>query len=144
MKNKRHDIIVTLIREKKIRTHEQLVEELSACGIDVTQATVSRDIKDLGIVKVTDEKGAYYATASDWDNPLGKFTLDIINITHAMNLVIIHTTPGVASAVAAAVDKAMENDILGSIAGDDTIFIAVSNEETAVKVENSLMQIFMK
>jgi len=144
MKNKRHDFILALIKEKKIRTHEQLVDELSQLGIDVTQATVSRDIKDLGIVKVTDDRGAYYSTATDWDNPLGKFAQDIINITHAVNLVIVHTTPGVASAVAAAVDRAMKNDILGSIAGDDTIFIAVQCEDTAIKLENSLMQVFMK
>ena len=81
MKNNRQRMILSVIKEKKIRTHEQLVEELARRGVSVTQATISRDVKELGIVKVADEEGAFYSVSADWDNPLQKFSADIIEGT---------------------------------------------------------------
>ena len=114
MKNSRHELILNIIKENKIRTHEALVDELSSRGVTVTQATVSRDIKELGIVKVPD----------------------------AGNLVIIRTNPGMASAVAAAVDKEMHSEIAGSIAGDDTIFVAVETISLAHEMSQKLKTYF--
>ncbi len=142
MKNTRQQKILDLIRKNKIRTHEQLVDELKAEGILVTQATVSRDIKELGIIKIQDEQGSIYAAAKEWDNSLTKFSGDIVDVKCAMNIVVIHTKPGIASAVAAAVDNEMKPEIVGSIAGDDTIFIVVTDPETAENLTGRLKEYF--
>ena len=138
MKNSRHELILNIIKENKIRTHEALVEELSSRGVTVTQATVSRDIKELGIVKVPDSQGSIYAVSARWDNPLKKYASDVEKVTEAGNLVIIRTNPGMASAVAAAVDKEMHSEIAGSIAGDDTIFVAVETISLAHEISEKL------
>ena len=142
MKNSRHDAILNIIRENKIRTHESLVEELAKVGIYVTQATVSRDIKELGVVKIPDSEGSIYAVSARWDNPLRKFAGEIVAVSEAGNLVIIRTNPGMASAVAAAVDKEMHDEIAGSIAGDDTIFIAVESISVAGEITEKLNRYF--
>lgn len=142
MKNSRHEAILTIIKENKIRTHERLVEELSKLGIYVTQATVSRDIKELGVIKVPDSEGSIYAVSARWDNPLRKFAADVISVKEAGNLVIIRTQPGMASAVAAAVDKEMHSEIAGSIAGDDTIFIAAESLTVAKELTDKLNRYF--
>ena len=138
MKNSRQEMILDIIKENKVRTHETLVSELSKRGVFVTQATVSRDIKELGIVKVPDSKGSIYAVSARWDNPLRKFAADVVSVTEAGNLVIVRTHPGMASAVAAAVDKEMHNEIAGSIAGDDTIFVAAASLEIAKGIAEKL------
>ncbi len=142
MKNSRQEMILNIIKENKVRTHETLVSELSKCGIYVTQATVSRDIKELGIVKVPDSQGSIYAVSARWDNPLRKYAADVESVTEAGNLIIIRTHPGMASAVAAAVDKEMHNEIAGSIAGDDTIFVAVASVESAERITEKLNKYF--
>ncbi len=142
MKNSRHELILNIIKENKIRTHEALVEELSSRGVTVTQATVSRDIKELGIVKVPDSKGSIYAVSARWDNPLKKYATDVEKVTEAGNLVIIRTNPGMASAVAAAVDKEMHSEIAGSIAGDDTIFVAADTISLAHDISEKLKTYF--
>ena len=142
MKNSRHEAILSIIKENKIRTHEKLVEELSKQGICVTQATVSRDIKELGVIKVPDGESSIYAVSGRWDNPLKKFATDVTSVTEAGNLVIVRTHPGMASAVAAAVDKEMHNEIAGSIAGDDTIFIAAESIVIAHELTDKLNRYF--
>ncbi len=142
MKNSRHELILNIIKENKIRTHEALVDELSSRGVTVTQATVSRDIKELGIVKVPDSQGSIYAVSARWDNPLKKYASDVEKVTEAGNLVIIRTNPGMASAVAAAVDKEMHSEIAGSIAGDDTIFVAVETIAVAHEISEKLKTYF--
>ncbi len=144
MKNTRHQLILRLIEEKKIRTHDQLVEELCNRGVNVTQATVSRDIKALGIVKVPDSGGAIYAAAKKWDNPLQRFFGEVTDIKSASNIVVIHTKPGVASAVAAAVDGEMKDEIIGSIAGDDAIFIVTADAESAEALTVKLKDFFIR
>lgn len=143
MKNNRQQLILDIIKGKKISTHEQLVEELKNRGVVVTQATVSRDIKELGIIKVPDEKGSIYAAAKEWHNPLQKFSTDVVDVKNAQNIVVIHTKPGMASAVAAAVDSEMKSEIVGSIAGDDAIFIVVPDSKTAEHLTNTLKQYFI-
>ena len=142
MKNSRHELILNIIKENKIRTHEALVEELASRGVTVTQATVSRDIKELGIVKVPDAQGSIYAVSARWDNPLKKYASDVEKVTEAGNLVIIRTNPGMASAVAAAVDREMHSEIAGSIAGDDTIFVAVETISLAREMTEKLKTYF--
>ncbi len=144
MKNARQQLILKLINEKKIRTHEQLVDELCKAGVNVTQATVSRDIKALGIIKVPDSEGAIYAAAKHWDNPLQRFSGEVTDIKNASNIVVVHTKPGMASAVAAAIDSEMKDEIIGSIAGDDAIFIVTADSDCAKAFDNRLKRYFIK
>lgn len=147
MKNKRQSEILRIVNEKKIKKHEQLLDELTAAGYDVTQATVSRDIKELGLIKIQNgSEGSFYATASSVSenvNPkLDMFSDSVKDISCAMHTVVVRTYPGMASAVAASVDSMMHNEILGSIAGDDTLLIICSDAEKAVETTDKLKKIF--
>lgn len=142
MKNSRHEAILEIIKENKVKTHDRLVSALAEKGFYVTQATVSRDIKELGIVKIPDGDSSIYAVSARWDNPLRKYAYDVENVFESGNLVIVRTHPGMASAVAAAVDKEMHNIIAGSIAGDDTIFIALTDIDSVHEVSAKLKNYF--
>lgn len=146
MKYKRQGQILKIIKSKKIKTHEQLIEELNKSGFSVTQATVSRDIKEMGLIKAPDpEGGSMYAMASGISGegkPINIFSDAVRDIECALHTVVIKTYPGMASAVAASVDSAMHNDFLGSIAGDDTLLIIASDEEKASDIMKKLRKLF--
>lgn len=147
MKYKRQGQIIKIVGEKQIKTHEQLIEELTKAGYDVTQATVSRDIKDLGLIKAPSSSGgSYYSlpmeTAENADKHLNLFSDTVKGISSALHTVVIRTYPGMASAVAASLDTLMKTDILGSIAGDDTLLIITPNEQAATDVAARLRKIF--
>lgn len=146
MKYKRQGQILKIIKSKKIKTHEQLIEELNKSGFSVTQATVSRDIKEMGLIKAPDpEDGSMYAMASGISGegkPINIFSDAVRDIECALHTVVIKTYPGMASAVAASVDSAMHNDFLGSIAGDDTLLIIASDEEKASDIMEKLRKLF--
>ena len=133
MKYKRQGQILRIIHEKNIKTHEQLIGELNKCGYNVTQATVSRDIKELGLVKIP---------LPDGDRRINMITDTVISVDYAMNNIVVKTYPGMASAVAASVDSSMRNEFLGSIAGDDTLLIIARNEEKAAEIAEKLIQLF--
>lgn len=143
MKNNRHNVIMSIIGAKKIRTHEQLISELSALGYNVTQATISRDIKVLGLSKFSDAEGSYYGAGND-KTGIFPYTDYVLSVDFGCNMIVINTKPGTASAVASTVDSMLKNDILGSIAGDDTIFIATKSEDAAKKICNNLKSFFGK
>lgn len=141
MKQKRQTAILSIIGEKKINTHSKLIEELNKLGFCVTQATVSRDIKELGIIKVLDNNGRYIYSLNESpqkDVQLNVFSNSVIHIDFAQNIVVIKTHPGTASAVAASLDETMKEQILGSIAGDDTVFMVTHSLEQAKEVCNKL------
>lgn len=146
MKYKRQGQILKIIKSKKIKTHEQLIEELSKSGFSVTQATVSRDIKEMGLIKAPDpEGGSMYAMASGISGegkPINIFSDAVRDIECALHTVVVKTYPGMASAVAASVDSAMHNEFLGSIAGDDTLLIIASDEEKAADIMEKLRKFF--
>lgn len=147
MKYKRQGQIIKIVGEKQIKTHEQLIEELTKAGYDVTQATVSRDIKDLGLVKAPSAGGgSYYSlpmeTAESADKNLSLFSGTIRGISSALHTVVVRTYPGMAPAVAASLDTVMKKDILGSIAGDDTLLIITPSEKAATDVAARLRKIF--
>ena len=140
MKNKRQDSLLKMIRENVISTQEDLMNSLLALGYKVTQSTVSRDIKELRIVKALDSEGNYrYISAFDsstnsaekTDKYADIFTHSVISIKHSMNDVVIKCHPGMASSACVTVDSLYKNMILGSLAGDDTIFIITDGEESA-------------
>lgn len=138
MKKRRQDDLIALIHNEKIRTQEELTERLSQLGYGVTQATVSRDIKELKIIKTTDENGeiCYCMPKVDFVSGkngahLGFFKSMIHSVETSLNIIVIHTAAGMAQGIAASIDNMGRADILGTIAGDDTIMVVCrSVEET--------------
>lgn len=135
MKQKRHTAILELIEKYEVETQEELVELLIKEGYNVTQATVSRDIKSLRLIKTVGHSGAYkYAKADDKKNEDKNRILiaqSAISIDYAQNIVIIKTYSGMAQGAAAIIDSMNMTEILGTIAGDDTIMCVVKTEEEA-------------
>ncbi|MBQ9511198.1 MAG: arginine repressor [Clostridia bacterium] len=147
MKSIRHSRILEIIAEKEIETQDELIEELKKHGFNVTQATISRDIKQLGLVKTTYEGGKYKyisprkeptGTESKFRNILGE---TVISVASAENIIVVKTFSGMANAAAAAIDSLAGNKIIGSLAGDDTIFIVVKNQAVAVEAANMIRNI---
>ncbi len=144
MKVKRQSKILELIRENDIETQEMLADLLNKAGFNVTQATVSRDIRELKLTKATMQSGKqkYVATAKESSfvtERLNRVFRDgIVSIDYAQNIVVIKTLVGMAMAVAAALDSMENSEIMGTIAGDDTIFCVVKNESKAVKLTENL------
>ena len=133
----RHTAILRIISEQEIETQDDLIAKLKENGFDVTQATVSRDIKQLGLVKTTDGEGKYrysapHPSSSGSDSTFKNILSEaIISSESAENMVVVKTYSGMANAAAAAIDALASDRILGSIAGDDTILIVTKNDETA-------------
>ncbi len=131
MKTKRHDMISKLIASENVETQEDLASRLRELGFPVTQATVSRDIKELRLIKVLTPEGKYkYATVEKAEADMQErfirmFSNCVLTVSSAGNLIVIKTITGSAPAAAEAVDSLKWPDILGTIAGDNTIFIAV-------------------
>lgn len=147
MKYRRQGQILKIIHEQNIQTHEQLIKELNKKGFNVTQATVSRDIKELGLIKIPmPVSGSVYSTPKDipeeLDRRINMITDTVRSVEYAMNNVVVKTYPGMASAVAASVDVSMRGDFLGSIAGDDTLLIITSTEEKAAEITEKLRKLF--
>ena len=131
MKVKRHDMISKLVASENVETQEELAAMLREHGFAVTQATVSRDIKELRLIKVLTPEGRYkYATVEKAEADLQErfirmFSNCVLSVTSSGNIIVIKTITGSASAAAEAVDSLKWPDILGTIAGDNTIFIAI-------------------
>lgn len=144
MKKGRHAKILELIQTQEISTQDELLLELRNCGYNVTQATVSRDIKELKLIKILSKSGKYCYAASSVksidikSNLESLFSTSVISVDYAENLVIIKTISGMAQAVCTSIDAAGISDILGSIAGDDTIFLAAKTSEKAVGLAANL------
>ncbi|MDO4921104.1 MAG: arginine repressor [Phascolarctobacterium sp.] len=147
MKMTRHAKIKEIIDNHKIETQEDLAAALRSEGIDVTQATVSRDIKELMLVKVPDANGHYhYAYPKDHGMLLTMERLErtfhdsIVSIRSSDCMVVIRTMPGTAQAVAFALDYMKWPEILGTIAGDDTVFVALENKEGVLSLLKRLKE----
>ena len=134
--------ILEIITNKAVETQEELTKELNKLDFNVTQATVSRDIKELGIIKILDGASYRYAQINNNINISGKlinlFWESVISIDSANNLIVIKTLPGSANAAAMVVDKLDLKPVLGSIAGDDTLLIIVRNNEEVSAVLDTL------
>lgn len=147
MKNSRHNKILQIISENNIETQDELITKLCDSGFDVTQATVSRDIKQLQLVKISTEDGKYKYALPRRDDATSnaKFKNILyetaISAQNAENIVVIKTYPGMANAAAAAVDALAGEMIIGCIAGDDTIFIVVKDDEQAEIFTNTVRAI---
>jgi transcriptional regulator of arginine metabolism len=149
-KSERQARLLSIIREKVISTQDELAANLQAGGMDVTQATISRDIKELGIIKVTTATGTqkYVPMERSGEVASGRlmkvFAEAVTQIDVAMNLVIIKTLPGMAQAGASALDSMRLPELAGCIAGDDTIFAACRTVEQAERLGRMLSQIALQ
>ncbi|HJA29961.1 MAG TPA: ArgR family transcriptional regulator [Candidatus Olsenella pullicola] len=130
-RNNRQDAIREIVREKSIRTQRALVDELRALGFSCTQATVSRDVADMGLRKLSE---GVYVLAEDLhlQRMLSEF---VVSAARAENLVVVKCQPGTASGVAAAIDDADLAHALGSVAGNDTVLIIADSSEGAVMLQ---------
>ncbi len=138
MKSKRQEKILELIRSHDVETQAQLQDELEAAGFPTTQATISRDIKQLRIIKELGSAGTYrYSEAAKPAEHTFSAKLNlifkqcVISIDHAQNMLVVKTMPGLASAACSALDKLDAQEILGTIAGDDTAFVVVRDSMSA-------------
>lgn len=137
MKTKRHSKILELISERDINTQEELLAYLRAAGFDVTQATVSRDIKELRLVKtmVSDCKYRYAPSASDSNADIGTkyavFSQSTRSVDCAGNMVVVKCFNGMANAACAVLDAMNHEGVVGSVAGDDTILVVMRDEKSA-------------
>lgn len=130
-RNGRQDAIRDIVRNKDVRTQRVLVDELRAMGFDCTQATVSRDIADMGLRKLP---GGIYVLAEDLH--LQRMVSELVTgVLRTDNLVMIKAQPGTASGIAAAVDAAELPDVLGSLAGNDTILVIAQTAEDGERLE---------
>lgn len=137
-KNKRQQIVLDIISKTEVNTQEELLTILAEKGLAVTQATVSRDIKDLGLIKTTGLVKKYRYVLPDEARAGGKaaeqFRHAVKCVLKAMNTVVVKTISGNGNAVAALIDNMNIEWIVGTIAGDDTIFAVAKNEEDADKI----------
>lgn len=139
MKSKRQAEILRLIAEREIETQEQMLEELRSCGIKATQATISRDIKELNLVKQPGTGGvSRYVVAQarqthhSFTNRLRTiFKEGVTSFDVAQNIVVVKTMPGLASAAGAALDGMEIDGLVGSLAGDDTVIMIMRTGQAA-------------
>ena len=142
MKRSRQEKMLELISRYEIDTQDELISRLRENGFEVTQATVSRDIRELKIAKMTTGKGTYrYILPKQVDSGSGmKFNTalidSIVSVEYACNIVVLKTYPGMANAVAVGIDSMNLGQILGCVAGDDTIMVVTKDEECAKNISH--------
>ncbi|MBO7148914.1 MAG: arginine repressor [Clostridia bacterium] len=144
MKNARQEKIIELISERVIETQEELSELLKKSGFNVTQATVSRDIRELKLVKtVTTDKRSKYSLVKDNKDKKSSIHKDLLaasvsNVDYAMNITVVKTIAGMAQGAAAAIDSMHSDTIVGCVAGDDTILIVMRTEQAAKQLKEEI------
>ena len=151
MKLERQNAIMDLISQNSICTQDDLVSALQAMGYQVTQATVSRDIRELGLSKETDAIGVTrYVSArprkavspkNERERLTQMFLSSVLSVQYANNTIVIHTMSGAANAAAEAIDNLHWNEILGTMAGDNTIFAIVRTNEETPQIVQRLQQL---
>ena len=145
MKNLRQEKIIEIIESQIVETQEALQEKLRECGFDVTQATVSRDIKELRLTKVATKGNRYKYAVLDSDDPkqAAKFVFimkeTVLSVQAAQNMLVIKTFAGMAQAAAAALDNLFGSDVIGTIAGDDTIFAVTASNQDAAELQSKIL-----
>lgn len=145
MKKKRHELILQLIREHEVATQEELLELLRQNGFPVTQATVSRDIKELRLVKTSSKNGTAKYMRSDYDLQNGKdkkfysiFSQSVISVDFAGNIAAVKCYAGTANAACAAIDAMQFPEVVGTLAGDDTVFVLCRSEQNAKQFKEQI------
>ena len=147
MKTRRHAKILELIQEKNIDTQEELLKWLRESGYDVTRATVSRDIKELRLVKTLGAEGKYrYSTGKNESSDISSkfhllFSDSVLSVDFAGNMVVIRCMVGMAQAVCAAMDSMHWEGVVGTLAGDDTIFVVTRSENSSIDLVTGLKKL---
>ena len=140
MRNSRQNAILDIIKKQEVETQEKLASLLREAGYDVTQATVSRDIKDLQLVRVFSSNGKYkYAAIDRVDAPISErfvriFRETVVSYAEAQNLILIKTLPGCGGSAGEAVDHLELSHIVGTVAGDNTMLVVVDNEKNVAPI----------
>ena len=144
MKSSRQDEILRIIREKDVETQEELAEELRKNGYKVTQATVSRDIRELRLLKVAANGGGFkYARPERHETAVSDrltriLNDSLVNVDFSGNMIVVKTLSGSANVAAEALDNLGWEEILGTIAGDNTIFVVVRDETEAADISERI------
>lgn len=147
MKIKRHNKILEIIANNNIETQEELIYKLRLEGYDVTQATVSRDIRELKLLKQMTDMGTYKYVVPKNDGSENQHVYSralassVKSVEYSQNDIVIKTYPGMAGAVAAGVDSLHETDILGCVAGDDCIIIVTRTSESAADIAHRISKL---
>ena len=148
MKNARQNKILELIEEYEISTQEALIQRLAEHGFESTQTTISRDIRQLRLIKGPTGRGTYKYVApevrkgNDAPGHNSALTDAVLKIEAAQNIIVVKTMAGMANAIAVCVDSLQIKDIIGSVAGDDTILLVLKTSEKALSVEAELKGVF--
>lgn len=145
-KAKRQQQLLEIVTKIEVNTQEELIKLLETQGIVVTQATVSRDIKELGLIKTSGKVKKYrYARVHDRQHDsvklLSLFKAAVISIEIAQNLLVVKTLTGNGGAVAATIDAQGIPEIVGTLAGDDTVLVVAADNEAAIKVSEDLQDL---
>lgn len=149
MKNARQQKILELIDTYNIDTQEMMIEKLKEAGINATQTTISRDIRELKLIKGMTAKGEYKyilpGAKKEANTPVlnSALTDSVLHIEAAGNIVVVKTYPGMANALAVCVDSLEKPHIVGSVAGDDTILLVLRSDEVAREVARELKEAFL-
>lgn len=148
MKNARQNKILELIEEYEISTQEALIQRLAEHGFDSTQTTISRDIRQLKLIKGPTGRGTYKYVApevrrgNDAPGHNSALTDAVIRIEAAQNIIVVKTMSGMANAIAVCIDSLQIKDIVGSVAGDDTVLLVLKTVEKAAEIETELKTVF--
>ena len=143
-RTRRQEIILEIIGKKPVRTQQALLKELGRRGVNLTQATLSRELKALGVAKGPDGRGGsrYVVGASSsgvsGQGPLPAVAAFVRGVERSNNLLVVKTPPGNAQGVARGIDQAQWSEVLGTIAGDDTILLICRSQPQATRVERRL------
>ncbi len=146
-KKKRQAALLKIISQQEIETQEELRERLLKAGFDVTQATVSRDMRELKITKGVNYDGVncYFAEGAGYVAEYNElFAKATTHIDHAMNLVVVRCHAGLASAACKVIDEQRLGFVVGTIAGDDTVFVATRSESHAVQLTEQLRRMMTR
>ena len=147
IKNKRHEKIIDIITNKDIETQEELADELRSAGFDVTQATVSRDIQLLKLIKISTNSGSYkygilnnqeFSEVTKVERYKNIIASSILSMEQIDKTLVIRTLPGAASVVGEVIDSLNIEDIAGNVAGDNTIFVMVRNENSIASIQEKI------
>ena len=149
MKQLRQRAIRDLVAQRPVRTQQELAAALRERGFQTTQATISRDVAELGLIKVTRDGTQAYAlpprlveAETSGEDRLRKLLADLpVEVREAGLLLIVRTLPGSAHAIAAALDRARWPEVVGSIAGDDTVFVAVADRGSLQRIKRRLLRL---
>lgn len=147
MKSQRQSRILELVSKYEIETQEDMMSRLQSEGFKVTQATVSRDLRELKLTKTLTARGTYRYSVNSGRHHAGNVKLNnamvdsIVQVDYSLNNVVVKTYPGMAQAVASAVDALNMHSILGCVAGDDTIIIVTRSEDDSIELNEKIKEL---